>query len=143
MLLSDSYNIISELLGVMDDCLLSGTVDSCSVMASQEVQRQSLLPSTSQPSASNTQLSVSDTQLSALLAGGGCPPQLTNVDELPQPRQAGDSSIPQLTNIEEPSHLGSGYPPQLTNVDEPSHSGQVSSVAHNQQIVKKSAAQVV
>ena len=60
-ILSDSY--ISELSGVMDDCLLSGIVESSSVMASQEVQRQSLLPSASQPSAS-------DTELSALLAGG-------------------------------------------------------------------------
>ena len=80
-------------------CLLSGTVESFSVMAPQEAQRQSLLPSASQPSAS-------DTQLSALLAGGGCPPQLTNVDE-------------------------------------PSHLGQLSGVAHNRKIVKKSAAQVV
>ena len=136
-LLSDSY--ISELSGVMDDYLFSGAVESSSVMASQEVQRQSLLPSASQPSAS-------DTQLSALLAGGGCPPELTNVDELPQPGQAGNSSPPQLTNIEEPSHSGQvcgGCLPQLTNVDEPSHSGQVSGVAHNRKIVKKSAAQVV
>ena len=38
-MLSDSY--ISELSGVMDDCLLSGAVESSSVMAPQEAQRQS------------------------------------------------------------------------------------------------------
>ena len=43
-LMSDSY--ISELLGVMDDCLLSGA-ESSSVMAPQEAQRQSSLPSAS------------------------------------------------------------------------------------------------
>ena len=161
-MLSDSY--ISELSGVMDDCLLSGAVESSSVMAPQEAQRQSLLPSASQPSAS--QPSASDTQFSALLAGGGCPPQLTNIDELLHPGQSGDGSPPQLTNvdellhsgqvgggcppqltdIDEPSHsgqVGGGCTPQLTNVDEPSCSGQVSSVTHNRNVVKKSAAQVV
>ena len=89
-LLSDSY--ISELSGVTDDCLLSGAVESSSVMAPQEAQRQSLLPSTSQPSAS-------DAQLSALLAGGGCPPQLTNTDVLPHPRpQTGRWWMPPTTD---------------------------------------------
>ena len=152
-MLSDSY--ISELSGVMDDCLLSGAVESSSVMAPQEAQRQSLLTSASQPSAS-------DTQLSALLAGGGCPPKLANIDELPHPQQGGGcppelanidelphpqqggGCPPELANIDELPHpqQGGGYPPQLTNVDEPSHSGQVSSVTHNRN-VKKSAAQVV
>ena len=134
-MLSDSY--VSELSGVMDDCLLSGAVESSSVMAPQEVQRQSLLTSASQPSAS-------DTQLSALLAGGGCPPELANIDKLPHPQQGGGCP-PQLTNVDElphPQQVGGGCPPQLTNVDEPSHSGQVSSVTHNRN-VKKSAAQVV
>lgn len=54
-ILSDSY--ISELSGVMDDSLLSGAVESSSVMAPQETLRQSLLPSASQPSGSDTQLS--------------------------------------------------------------------------------------
>ena len=118
--LSDSY--ISELSDVMDDCLLSGAVESSSFMAPQEEQRQSLLL----PSASQT--SASDTQLSALLAGGGCPPQLTNIDELPHSGQVGGGCPPQLTNIYEPSHsgqVGGGCPPQSTNIDEPSHSGQV------------------
>ena len=42
-ILSDSY--ISELSGVMDDSLLSGAVESSSVVAPQETLRQSLLPS--------------------------------------------------------------------------------------------------
>ena len=119
-ILSDSY--ISELSGVMDDSLLSGAVESSSVVAPQETLRQSLLPSASQPS-------VSDTQLSALPAGGGCPPQLTNIDEHQHPRQAGGGCPPQLTNIDEhqqPGQAGGGCPPQLTNVNEPSYSGQVS-----------------
>ena len=135
-MLSDSY--ISELSGVMDDCLLSGTVESSSVMAPQEGQRQSLLTSASQPSASHT-------QLSALLAGGGCPPELANTDELPHPRQVGGGCPPPLTNVADlphPGQVGGGCPPQLTNVDKPSHSGQVSSVTHNRN-VKKSAAQVI
>ena len=103
----------------MDDSLFSGVIESSSVMAPQETLRQSLLPSASQRSAS-------DAQLFMLLSGSRCPPQLTNVDKLPHPGQAGD-----------------GSPPQLTNVDEPSHSRQESSVAHNRKILKKSAAQVV
>ena len=98
-LLCDSY--MSELLGVMGDCLLSGAVLSCSVKASQEVQTPA------------TQPSASDIQLSTLRTSGRCPPQWTNVDKL------------------------------LTSVEEPSHSRQVSGVAHNRKIVKKSAAQVV
>ena len=39
-ILSDSY--ISELSGVMDDSLLSGAVESSSVVAPQETLRQSL-----------------------------------------------------------------------------------------------------
>ena len=62
-ILSESYR--SELSGVMI-WLLSGAVESFLVMTTQEILRQSLLPSASQPSAPNTQLHVS-----ALL--GGCP----------------------------------------------------------------------
>ena len=50
---------------------------------------------------------------------------MTNVDEVPQLRQAGDGSPPRMI------------------VEEPSHSGQVSGVAHNRKIVKKSVPQVV
>ena len=134
-MLSDNY--VSELSDVMDDCLLSGAVESSSVMALQEGQGQSLLTSASQPSAS-------DTQLSALLAGGGCSPELANIDKLPPP-EVGGGCPPQLTSVDElphPAQVGGGCPPQLTNVDQPSHSGQVSSVT-NHRNVKKSAAQVV
>ena len=75
---------------------------------------------------SASQPSASDTQLSALLAGGGCPPELANIDKLPHTGQ-----------------VGGGCPPQLTNVDDLPHPGQVSSVTHTRNIVKKSAARVI
>ena len=58
--------------------------------------------------------------------GGGCPPQLTSVDE---PSYSGQVS--------------GGCPPQLTNTDETSHSGQAGGVSHNRKIMKRSAAQVI
>ena len=77
---------------------------------------------------SASQPSASDTQLSALLAGGGCSPQLTNVDDLPHTGQVGGGCPPQLTNVDDLPHtgqVGGGCPPQLTNVDDLPHTGQV------------------
>ena len=115
-ILSDSY--VSELSGVADDCLHSVAMGISSIIAPQQTPRQSLLTP------------PSDTDLAALLAGSGCPPQATSIDEPSWPGQVGSGCPPQATatSIDKPMHsgqVGSGCPPQVTSIDEPSHSGQV------------------
>ena len=115
-ILSDSY--VSELSGVADDCLHSVAMGISSIIAPQQTPRQSLLTP------------PSDTDLAALLAGSGCPPQATSIDEPSWPGQVGSGCPPQATatSIDKPMHsgqVGSGCPPQVTSIDEPSHSVQV------------------
>ena len=69
----DEGNYLSELSVLMNYGMLSGAVESCSVMAPQQTLRQPAQPA--RPSA------ASDSQLAASVEGEGCPSQVTYVEK--------------------------------------------------------------